>query len=176
MRLFKKILIGLAVVLVLIQFVPRSINKSREILSADITKIYSVPDDVLSIFKNACYDCHSNHTRYPWYSHIQPFRLFLDKHIKDGKEELNFSEYGLYSVRRQRNKLKAIREALEDGTMPLQSYRLMHPKARLTKKQKDTIVRWINEISSLSIKTNINDFITMKPQILNRVHYSKKRL
>ncbi len=110
----------------------------------DITTRYQIPDNVQAVLKSACYDCHSNNTRYPWYSLIQPFRLFLDKHIKDGKEELNFNEFAVYSEKKQYNKLKAIGESLEEGTMLLKSYLLVHSEAKLTKSQKDSIISWVN--------------------------------
>ena len=146
MRLFKKILLALSIVFVLVQFIPRDINKSHQILSTDFTKIYTVPEDVKSILQQACYDCHSNNTSYPWYSNIQPFRFLLDKHIKEGKEELNFSNYGSYSLRRQQNKLKSIEESLKKGTMPLKSYKLLHLDARLTIIQKETIINCFSNL------------------------------
>ena len=152
MRLIKKILFALLVVFTLIQFIPRKINKSRQILSTDFTIIYSVPNNIQPLFKQACYDCHSNNTNYPWYSNIQPFRLWLDKHIREGKEELNFNEYGSYSLKRQQNKLKSIVESLKKGTMPLKSYKLMHNEARLSDAQKVILINWMNNLRD-SIKT-----------------------
>ena len=63
-------------------------------MTASIDKLYPVPDSVLHILKVACYDCHSNNTNYPWYSSLQPFALFINKHITEGKKELNFDEFG----------------------------------------------------------------------------------
>ena len=146
MRLIRKILLVLLVVFILIQFIPRNVNKSQQILSTDFTRIYSLPDNVQSVLQKACYDCHSNNTKYPWYSNIQPFRLWFDKHIRDGKEELNFSDYGSYALRRQQNKLKSIEESLRKGTMPLKSYKLMHNEARLNDAQKETIISWVNNL------------------------------
>jgi hypothetical protein len=152
MRLFKKILLVLVIILVILQFLPRTINQDPKILSTDLTSIYPVTAEVRSLLQAACYDCHSNNTRYPWYAQIQPFRLLLDKHVKEGKEELNFSEYGNYSRRQQRNKLKLVEESLKKGTMPLKSYILMHPEARLTTEQKKVIYKWVNETRNLKIE------------------------
>jgi hypothetical protein len=70
---------------------------------ADISKMSSIPDSVQDVLKNACYGFHSNDINYPWYSYIQPIGWLMAKHIKQGKEDLNFSEFGNYSViRRQR--------------------------------------------------------------------------
>lgn len=149
MRVFKKIVWGLLILLVLIQFIPGSINKSDKIGSTDIVNNFNVPDQVHSVLKRACYDCHSNNTHYPWYAHVQPFRLLLDRHVKDGKEELNFNEYGSYSKKRQFNKLKSIGESLEEGSMPLKSYRIMHADARLTEAEKAVLLKWIEETRNL---------------------------
>ncbi len=149
MRIIKKTAWGLLIVLVLLQFIPRSVNKTEQVSQMDIMSKYQVPTEVQSVLKKACYDCHSNNTRYPWYAYVQPFRLLLDRHVRDGKEELNFSEYGAYSKKRQFNKLRSIGEALEEGTMPLKSYCLMHAGARLTDAEKADVLKWINDTHHL---------------------------
>jgi len=120
MRLIKKILLAIVIVAVLIQFIQPAHNKSVQETQMEITKLFSMPVTVQNILKNACYDCHSNHTRYPWYVHIQPMGWLMAKHIKEGKEELNFDEFGSYSLRRQESKLHSIASSIEEGTMPLQ--------------------------------------------------------
>ena len=152
MSVMEKILLGLLVVFILIQLFPRSVNKSKEILSTDISKKYSIPTEVQSVLTRACYDCHSNNTHYPWYANIQPFRLLLDRHVKEGKLDLNFSEFTAYSEKRQYNKLNLIEESLKKETMPLKSYKMMHPEARLTKAETDSVIKWINNTRSLMKK------------------------
>lgn len=149
MRVLKKIALGLLILFVLLQFIPRGVNKSEEILASDITLNYQVPVEVQSVFKKACYDCHSNNTNYPWYAQVQPFRVILDRHIKNGKEELNFSEFDTYSEKRQYNKLNSIGESIKDETMPLKSYTVMHAEARLTKAEKEIVVKWITDTRNL---------------------------
>jgi hypothetical protein len=142
MRRLKKILWPLLILFIAIQFVRPAQNKSERVLSTDMTKIYSVPDNVQAVFRAACYDCHSNNTRYPWYSNIQPGGWLLANHIKNGRSALNFSEFGSYSQRKQTSKLKAIVNSLNDGTMPLKSYSLIHRDARLTNDEKALIINW----------------------------------
>ena len=149
MHVFKKIALGLLIVFIFIQLIPRSVNKSGQTLPTDIINNYQVPSEVQSILKKACYDCHSNNTDYPWYAHVQPFRLQLDRHIRAGKEELNFNEYCSYSKKKQFNKLRSIRESLEEGTMPLKSYRLMHADAKLTETEKAAILKWVEDTRNL---------------------------
>ena len=145
MRKIKIVFLILLVVFVLIQFIRPAKNQSTsQELTTDITGIYAVPNDVQTILKNACYDCHSNNTQYPWYVNIQPVGWFMAGHIKNGKKELNFNEYGTYSSKRQRNKLKRMKEQIEENKMPLSSYTLIHREARLTANQKEQITRWID--------------------------------
>ena len=142
MRRLRKILLALLVVLILIQFIQPSRNKSGDILSTDLTKTISVPGNIQSILKTACYDCHSNNTNYPWYSRIQPFGWLLARHIRKGKAELNFSEFGSYSLRRQITKLNGIANSIKDETMPLSSYTMIHQNARLSKEDKALLIEW----------------------------------
>jgi hypothetical protein len=142
MKWRKKILLALLIVLVVIQFIQPVRNKSSEMLSTDMTKTTNVPGNVQSILRTACYDCHSNNTNYPWYSHIQPFGWLLAKHIKKGKADLNFSEFGSYSVRVQISKLSELANSIKDGTMPLKSYTIIHKNAQLSKEDKALLIDW----------------------------------
>ncbi|MEC5143045.1 heme-binding domain-containing protein [Chitinophaga sp. 212800010-3] len=145
MRKVKIVLLILLVVFVLIQFIRPAKNQStNQELTADITGIYTIPNDVQTILKNACYDCHSNNTQYPWYVNIQPIGWFMAGHIKNGKKELNFNEYGTYSSKRQHNKLKRMKEQIEENKMPLSSYTLIHREAKLTANQKEQVTKWID--------------------------------
>jgi hypothetical protein len=141
----KKILLGILVVIIAIQFIQPARNKSARVLPTDVSKIYNVPENVQAILKRSCYDCHSNNTIYPWYSWIQPAGWWLASHIKRGKEELNFSEFGTYSSRKQRSKLFSITKSVEDGTMPLPSYILMHTNLKLSKEDKAIIINWASK-------------------------------
>ena len=146
MSLVKKILSGLLIAFVTIQFIQPFRNKTDKILPTDIQKTVAVPDNVLAVLKNSCYDCHSNNTRYPWYSFIQPGAWLMASHISKGKADLNFSEFGIYSNRRQQNKLQAIVNSITDETMPLQSYTLLHKNAKLSTADKAVLLDWIKAI------------------------------
>jgi hypothetical protein len=146
-RKFKKILIFLIIVLVGIQFAPTKRNINTIILKTDITKTVVVPENIQNILKISCYDCHSNNTNYPWYNKIQPVSWFLEHHINEGKAELNFSEFGSYSVRKQKSKLKAIMNQIKDDEMPLSSYTLIHRNAKLSEKNKEQLIEYFNKLS-----------------------------
>lgn len=139
--------IGLAILIVLtgIQFMQPARNKSGQVLPTDMASMYKMPDMVQTILKVACYDCHSNNTNYPWYTYVQPVGWMLANHIKNGKKELNFSEFGSYTARRQKSKLKSIASQIKDNEMPLSSYTIMHKNARLTKEQKQLIITWAQQ-------------------------------
>jgi hypothetical protein len=142
MRILKILLLILMIVFIAIQFVRPSRNISGLVSPADITKTVTVPDSVLDIFRSACYDCHSNNSRYPWYVNIQPIGWMMANHIKNGKANLNFSEFGAYSKRKKINKLRTIETSLKDGSMPLSSYRFMHKDAILSPENKILIREW----------------------------------
>ena len=118
-------------------------NTSGKLLTTDITYLVNVPENALIILKNACYDCHSNNTRYPWYVSIQPVGWLLANHIKNGKENLNFSDFGAYSQRKQANKLRAIGTSIEEGSMPLPAYKIMHRAAILSAEDKKVLIDWV---------------------------------
>ncbi len=142
MSILKKILLVLLIVFIAIQFIQPARNTNGQVLPTDISKIVSVPENVQNILRTACYDCHSNHTNYPWYNYIQPAAWMLANHIKNGKKELNFSDFGSYSQRRQESKFKSIASQIKDEEMPLYSYTIMHKNARLTKEEKMLIINW----------------------------------
>ena len=139
--------IVLLLVFVGIQFVPTNRNTSDYIPKSDFTEVFEVPENINTILQTSCYDCHSNNTSYPWYNKIQPFNWYLNDHIEKGKEELNFSEFGEYSSRRQRSKLRSVSSQVEDGEMPLYSYTLIHWDAKLSAKEKEAFITWIDSLA-----------------------------
>ena len=153
-KIIKKILVIGFVIFLLMQLYQPARNESYEQeLTANFTKMYDVPINVETILRTSCYDCHSNNTNYPLYSYIQPARFFMEEHIKDGKKDLNFNEFGRYSKRKQENKLEAIIKQIKSDEMPLASYTLIHKNAILTPTQKEEIINWIIKTKdSLSVE------------------------
>lgn len=150
MKWGKKIVFLALVSLVGIQIFPTKRNQNTAIPIAiwttDFTKTFDVPTNIQAILKTSCYDCHSNNTNYPWYHKIQPISWLIEHHIEKGKDELNFSEFGCYSKRKQKNKLKAVVNQIKDGEMPLSSYIFIHSNAKLTENQKKEMMNWINTL------------------------------
>ena len=98
-----------------------------------------------TILQTSCFDCHSNYTNYPWYTNIQPIGWWLNHHVDEGKEELNFSEFESYSLKRKLHKLEEIKEMVEEGEMPLSSYTLIHGDTKLSPEQKEILYTWVTE-------------------------------
>ena len=135
-----------AIVLV-IQVIPVERNVSTVPPGQSFEKTEKVPANVAAILKVSCYDCHSNNSRYPWYSELQPGSWFMARHIKKGKEELNFDEFNNYSKRRKKAKIKSIISQIEKDEMPLKSYRMMHGNARLSADEKKELLDFFNTIN-----------------------------
>ena len=130
-----------AIVLV-IQVIPVERNVSTVPPGQSFERTEKVPANVAAILKVSCYDCHSNNTRYPWYSELQPGAYFMAQHIKEGKEELNLDEFNNYSKRRKKAKIKSIISQIEKEEMPLKSYLLLHPDAGLTPNKKKVLLQF----------------------------------
>lgn len=142
----KKIWLTLLVLLVIIQFIHPKKNQAAGAQPAAIGMQYAVPDSVQHILAVSCNDCHSNNTVYPWYSKLQPVDWWLNHHVNEGKEELNFDAFADYSPRKQYHKLdELIKEVKEDG-MPLDSYTWIHKDALLSTEQKATLTNWADGI------------------------------
>ena len=134
-------MIVVAVVLA-IQFIPVERNVSTVPAGQSFERTEKVPANVAAILKVSCYDCHSNNTRYPWYSELQPGAYFMAQHMKEGKEELNFDKFNDYSKRRKKAKIKSIISQIEKDEMPLKSYLLLHSDAGLTPNKKKVLLQF----------------------------------
>lgn len=126
------------------------IDKSNAPLdkSKDILVITQASPEISGILRTSCYDCHSNESVYPWYTNIAPFSWWIKHHMNEGKEELNFSEWGDYKERRKDHKLKESIEMVEEEEMPLGSYTWIHGEAELTKEQQKKLVEWFRSLRS----------------------------
>ena len=139
----KKIILGLIALLVVIQFIKPSKNLSDD-RTFDISTKYALTEEVTSILKVACNDCHSNKTEYPWYAEIQPVAWWLNYHVTDGKRHLNFSNFTSRPIAVQNHKLEETIEMVKEGEMPLSSYTWLglHSDANLTSAQREILVKW----------------------------------
>ncbi len=161
--MIRKILMVLLAALVIIQFIHPKKNKSEENQPNFIGNTFPVPADVKSILAKACNDCHSNNTKYPWYTNIQPLHWFMDKHIIGGKKEMNLDEYTSRSLRYQYKKMDDLKEQIKEGEMPLDSYTWMHKNAKLTEEEKNKLIAWADGIrDTLKAKYPIDSLMKKK--------------
>ena len=142
----RKVLLGLLVGLILIQFISPEKNDSGN-RNNDYTTVMQVPNEVKEIIKTSCADCHSNKTKYPWYSNIAPVSWFIAHHINEGKEHLNFSEWTAYNNDQKDHIIKDLEEELEEQKMPLKSYLLIHKDAILTQDQYNILLAWVKTLN-----------------------------
>lgn len=129
-------LAAIILTLLLIQLAP------VERTNPPVEKEISVPGNVMGILRKACYDCHSNQTKWPWYSSIAPASWLLVSDVKEGREELNFTTWNRYPAKKLATLPKKIQEEVQEGEMPPLPYRLLHPEARLSAEEKDQIRDW----------------------------------
>ena len=140
----KKILIIILVLFILIQFFPIDKNNPAPTPKMDFLQIKNTPERTAQLIRNSCYDCHSNETKYPWYSNIQPIAWFLKSHIEEGRKELNFSTFATYEKKIQARKLKEAAEMIQNGEMPLDSYLIIHSEAIMTPSDKKELIDYFN--------------------------------
>lgn len=148
MTLAKKIGLSLLAIFLILQFFRPERNTGSTTLPTDITAVATVPPDVQQVLARSCYDCHSNNTKYPWYMEIQPVAWYLADHIKEGRRELNFNEFGSYKTKKQLHKLQEIAKEVKKGDMPLSSYTLIHRDAGLSEAERALIIGWADSLAA----------------------------
>ncbi len=138
----KKLALGFIALFVIIQFF--RIDKTNPVVvqQNDFISVTNPPDDIKQILKTSCYDCHSYESTYPWYTNVAPISWWVKQHINEGREELNFSEWGTFSEKRKKHKLEEVYEEVDEEEMPLKSYLIVHHDAKLTVEQKNDLVAW----------------------------------
>jgi len=143
----KKIGLGLLVIVIGIQFIRPAKNLSAATPGPnDITVQHPTSPEVKAVLAKACYDCHSDNTRYPWYAEVQPVGWWLANHVKDGKRHLNFSQFGTYTAKRAGKKLKDVVEETKEKKMPMSSYTLIHTDAKLTPAEIAAVTAWAESV------------------------------
>ncbi|MCG2793934.1 MAG: heme-binding domain-containing protein [Weeksellaceae bacterium] len=142
----KKILIVFLVAFILIQFFPIDKNNPTTNVGMDFLKIKNTPEPLAKLIRTSCYDCHSNESKYPFYSNIQPFGWWLKNHIDEGRMEVNFSTFATYEPKKQARKLEEAAEQLEQQEMPLESYTIAHADAKLTDEQRKQLADYFRKV------------------------------
>ena len=138
----KRIVIGLAVVLVAAQFIPMEKTNPAIDPSKTIYASLPVPTHVKNVFERSCKDCHSNETVWPWYSRLAPVSWVVVRDVNKGRVGLNLSEWGTYAEKRTEQKVKEICDQLGSGEMPDWKYTLIHRQAKLTDDERTAVCAW----------------------------------
>ncbi|SRR5579884_2804919 len=108
----------------------------------DIAATNPPPPQIMALLHAACYDCHSNETKWPWYSHVAPVSWLIASDVNGGRHRLNFSEWPRQHPDWVIRRLERISEELDYREMPPPKYLLMHPEARLTDAQRKELIQW----------------------------------
>ena len=135
-------------VILLVAFIPIDKNNPAPTPQMDFLTIKNTPETTANLIRNGCYDCHSNETKYLWYSNVQPIAWFLQDHIEEGRKELNFSTFATYEPKRQAHKLAEAIEQIEKGEMPLDSYIIAHSEAKFSEAQKQEVIQYLKLVES----------------------------
>jgi len=139
--------LGFLLVFIGAQFVRHAPNNGVAEGPGSIVTAHAVPAEVQKMLQRSCYDCHSNSTKYPWYAAVQPVAWWLSDHIVEGKAELNFSEFTRYDAKRAVRKLLSVSDEVRERHMPLNSYLLAHPEAKLTDAEVATLADWAEDLA-----------------------------
>jgi len=137
--MFKTLLLWLLGSFLLLQVIQIEIPKTPKVLNPN--NEIKAPDKIMSMLRTSCYDCHSYKTKMPWYGHISPISLEVKSHIKNGRNAVNFQEWGTYSEERKQKIYKGIVKTI-NYRMPIPMYLTFHEQANLTKEERDTIKKW----------------------------------
>lgn len=148
MKILRKVLKWIVIVLVCALVVAQFWRPARTNPPVDqsqtIQAHLQVTPQVAGIFDRSCQDCHSNTTRWPWYTNVAPVSWFIADHVNEGRKEMNLSEWGRNDRDRQRKLLREMCELVEDGAMPLGTYTPLHPGSKLSPEDVKAFCGWTN--------------------------------
>jgi len=142
----KKIFLVLLVAFIGIQFVRINKTNPEYKIENDLITITNPSDEVATILKSTCYDCHSSETKYPWYTNIAPFSWLIEDHIVEGREHFNFSNWGTYADKDKAKIAEESVEEIEEGEMPVAGYTYLHSDADLSKEQKEQLISFFESL------------------------------
>jgi len=142
-----KIGVGIILLLVVIQFIQVDKINTKIIPSQDFISLEKPNGEIANVLKTSCYDCHSNTTKYPWYTSVAPISWWMKHHVNEGTEHLNFSLWAKYTTQQKEHKIEEAIEMIQKEEMPLNSYTwFYHKEAKLTKNQRTDLTKWLNSI------------------------------
>jgi hypothetical protein len=145
MKWLKRACIAIAILFVVAQVIRPSMTNPPVDESRTLQAKSQVQPEVYAIMERSCNDCHSNKTTWPWYSQVAPVSWYLSRHVAQGRRQLNLSDWAGYDNRRATRKLDEICEQVKMGEMPIKSYLLIHPSAKLSEADKQALCNWAEQ-------------------------------
>jgi hypothetical protein len=145
-KVLKSAVLIFAAVVILAQFI--RIDKSSPPVRSDV----AAGTTVQPVLQRVCYNCHSNVTVWPWYSNVAPASWLVGSDVHEGRQHLNFSEWGTYDIGTRSHKLHSIAEEVQSGDMPPWYYALMHREAHLSPAERSQILAWTSEAEKAAAK------------------------
>lgn len=151
--MLKKTVIFTIIILFAIQFIP--VEKTNPPVDESLT--LKASPEVMHILKKGCYDCHSDETKWPYYSDIAPMSFFVASHVKNGRKAMNFSHWNQIEEIKKIKRLKRGVITVNNGMMALPSYLSMHEESELDAGEKAIITAWFkSEVEALN-KERVDD-------------------
>ncbi len=139
--MLKKIVIGVILILVLIQFIPLEKTNPK----VDDSVALDTDKSVMKILKKSCYDCHSNETKWSIYSDIAPLSFKIVSNVNSGRGALNFSNWKNIKKDIKIARLKRAIKTVNNGMMPLSEYLSLHDEAKISKDERKVLVEWFEK-------------------------------
>lgn len=118
--------------------------------STDFIVLENPPAEIAQMLRSACYDCHSNETKWPWYAHIAPVSWMLEEHVLDGRDNINLNLWGEFDVEDRAYIIEEMMEEMEEGEMPMPGYLLLHSEAKFDEAQQEKLFKWLRSIQKLN--------------------------
>lgn len=160
-KIIKWILILLLIGFIVIQFFRIDKTVPEYDKSGDFIAMNNTNEKGSTILKNACYDCHSYETKYPWYAEIAPVSWTLGHHIEEGREHVNFSIWNSYSDEDKEEIIEESIEEVEKGKMPDEGYVSMHDEAKLSEDDKQILFNYLKSaltsVPSIEHESHVTD-------------------
>ena len=141
-RIFKWAVIAIGVALILIQIIRPDRTNPEFDRTKDFASVPGADTAIAALLRRACYDCHSFESSWPWYSNVAPVSWVVVDDVQEGRRHVNFSLWGKYPPSRRAQSLDDIHDQITLHNMPLPKYLLLHPEARLTQAERDSVVAW----------------------------------
>ncbi|APD06828.1 hypothetical protein UJ101_01309 [Flavobacteriaceae bacterium UJ101] len=146
MKTVLKIIGGIILIGIVIQFYPVDRSVKRVPKSYDILQQENAPQKIVDLMTKACYDCHSNETKYPEYAFYAPISWYVEFHVEEGRKNANYSRWKKYDKDQKNNIIQNSIETLEYNTMPLKSYTNKHPEANLSLQDRQLLIEWFQHL------------------------------